>query len=118
MEKSPQELKLENETLRERLRSAADEIVRLHDVIAQHTKTASGYVVNNYEVEPKSHIEDFRGIVTMIKVDPCVYEFNLAENLTPWSGDHRRAFVEQVIKGLGSRHAEKISNSIWSAEKI
>lgn len=99
--------------LRQDLRSATDEIVRLRAVISDHTKSAAGYVISNTDVDVVTMI-DFAGMRTHVKTWPRLHEFYLCEPMSGWSDEHRWAFHKNVVKGFADREAEKIGKSIWS----
>lgn len=100
--------------LKRSLRYAADEIVRLNDVIEQHVMSASVHVVSNFNTESITTL-DVSGMRTRVRVSPMLHEFYLAESMGGWSEDHRRAFHKMVVRGFSEGSAEKIAESIWTA---
>lgn len=98
------------------LRAAVDEIVRLQGVIADHTRTASGHLVSNTDVDVVS-VVDIGQLRTCVRATPKHYEFYLAQPLGGWSEDHKQAFHKQVVKEFANREADKIARSIWTAEE-
>lgn len=98
------------------LRAAVDEIVRLRGVIADHTRTATGHLVSNTDVDVVS-VVDIGQLRTLVRTTPKLYEFHLAQPLGGWSEDHKHAFHTQVVKEFAEREADKIARSIWTAEE-
>ena len=99
--------------LEEMLRSATEEIVRLRDIISYHTKSAAGYVVSNIDVDVVSAM-DGSGMRTQVRTSPRHYDFYLAEPISGYSSEHKRAFHQNVVRGFSEREADKIAASIWA----
>ena len=103
--------------MRDTIDGAVNEIERLRGVIRDHVRSASGHIVDNYDVEPVTHIS-IDGMRTLVRSTPQLYDFYLMTPLGGWSADHRQAFHETVVRGFSERNAEKIAKSIWSAGTV
>lgn len=104
-------------SLRDTIDAARAEIMRLSDVIDSHTSRVSGLVVGNYAPLPTMTAIDVDGMRTVVRAEPRLGDFYLAEPLAGYSPDHRRAFHKQVVTGFTEMLAEDIARSIWSAQK-
>jgi hypothetical protein len=101
--------------LKEAIDAASQEVVRLQGVIREHVTRASGNVVGNFRVDTLVTIDDAE-VRTVVKVEPMLHEFRLAEPLVNWSADHKAMFHKTVVQGFSERTAKLIGDAIWNAD--